>query len=128
MADENGNDGGTGGAKGAAEEMRDRFNEHVTGPAMRAGEAMRQSGRKVAEGGSTISMKLIDQAETNASQAFAAMRAAAAAKDASELMKIQGDYLREQGTRAMAQAKEISELIVQFGKEAVSPLKPGGGQ
>ena len=124
MADET---SGGGDPKSAADRMRDSFSEHVTGPAMRAGEAMRASGRKAAEGGATISMKLIDQAESNAREAFAAMRAAAGAKDLSEVMRIQGDYLRESSSRAMSQAREIGELIVQFGKDAVSPLKPGGG-
>jgi phasin family protein len=122
MADDTNNDGN----KSEADRMRDGFAEHVTGPAMRAGETMRQTGQKMAEGGSTISTKLIDQAETNARQAFAAMRAAAAAKDPTEMMKIQGDYLREQSNRAMAQAREISELIVQFGKDTAGALKPGG--
>lgn len=112
-------------ASDAAERLRDSFNEHVSGPAMRAGEAMRDSGRKVAEGGATISMKLIDQAENNARQAFAAMRAAAAAKDLTEVMRIQGEYLREQSSRAMTQAREIGELIVEMGKEATSSLRPG---
>lgn len=113
-------------ASDAAERLRDSFNEHVSGPAMRAGEAMRDSGRKVAEGGATISMKLIDQAENNARQAFAAMRAAAAAKDLTEVMRIQGEYLREQGSRSVAQAREVGELIAQFGRDAVAPLNGSG--
>ena len=56
-------------------------------------------------------------------EAFAAMRAAAQAKDLSEVMKIQGDYLREQGRRSMDQAREIGELIMRFGRDAVQPLK-----
>jgi phasin family protein len=114
--------------RSTTDKMRDSFNEHVAGPAMRASEAMRGAGRKMAEGGTTISTKLIDQAETNAQQAFSAMRAAASAKDVSEIMKIQGDYLREQSERAMAQAKEIGELIVQFGREATTAARPQGGE
>lgn len=103
------------------------FKDKIVEPVQRAGEAMRASGQKLAEGGSTIGTKMIDQAEANAHQAFAAMRRAAEAKDLSEVMKIQGDYLREQSTRSMTQAREIGELIVQFGKDAVQPLR-GGGQ
>jgi hypothetical protein len=66
---------------------------------------------------------MIDQAEQNAREAFAAMREAAEAKDISQVMKIQGDYLREQGTRSMSQAREIGELIMQFGRDAVAPLR-----
>lgn len=106
-----------------AEKARDTFNERVVDPARRAGEAMKASGEKVAEGSKTIGLKMVDQAEQNAHEAFAAMRAAAGAKDISEVMKIQGDYLREQGSRSMAQAREIGELIMQFGRDAVTPLR-----
>lgn len=113
------------GARDTAERLRDSFGEHVTGPVMRAGETIRESGRKAVEGGATISMKLIDQAESNARNAFAAMRAAASAKDISEVMRIQSEYLREQSSRAMTQAREIGELIVEMGQEATSSLRPG---
>jgi hypothetical protein len=106
-----------------AEKARAGFQDHVVEPAKRAGEAMRESGRKMAENSSQIGVKMIDQAETNTHEAFAAMRAAAQAKDLSEVMKIQGDYLREQGKRSMDQAREIGELIMKFGRDAVQPLK-----
>jgi hypothetical protein len=38
-------------------------------------------------------------------------------------MRIQGDYLREQGQRSMAQAREVGELIMQFGRDAVGTLR-----
>lgn len=106
-----------------AEKARETFSERVVEPAKRAGEAMKESGHKMAEGGSTIGVKMIDQAESNAREAFAAMRDAAKAKDLSEVMKIQGDYLRDQGQRSMTQAREIGELIMQFGRDAVAPLR-----
>ena len=112
--------------RAGAEQARETFSERVIDPAKRAGEAMKASGETIAKGGSTIGVKMIDQAETNAREAFAAMRGAAHAKDISEVMKIQGDYLREQGQRSMGQAREIGELIMQFGKEAVAPLRGGG--
>jgi len=108
--------------EGAAK-ARETFSEKVVDPAKRAGEALKESGQKIAEGGSTIGVKMIDQAETNAREAFAAMRAAAQAKDLSEVMKVQGDYLREQGNRSMTQAREIGELIMQFGRDAVAPMR-----
>ncbi|MDQ2892240.1 MAG: phasin family protein [Pseudomonadota bacterium] len=107
----------------AGDKARAGFNDRVVEPAKRAGEAVKASGKKVAEGGSTISARLIDQAETNAKQAFAAMREAAKANDISEVMRVQGDYMRNQAQRSVEQAREIGELIVQFGKEAVTPLK-----
>lgn len=123
-------DKAAGAAKDAADRLRDGaerakegFQDRVVEPAKRAGEAMRESGKKIAENSSTIGVKIIDQAETNAQEAFNAMRAAAQAKDLSEVMKIQGDYLREQGSRSMNQAREIGELIAQFGRDAVAPLR-----
>ena len=97
--------------------------ERLREGAQRAGAAIKASGEKVAEGNRTLGLKVIDQAEANAREAFAALRAAAAAKDLSEVMTIQGDYLREQGQRSVAQAREVSELIVEFGREAVAPLR-----
>ena len=108
-----------------AEKARETFQEKVADPTRRAGEAMKASGQKVAEGSQTIGVRMIDQAEQNAREAFSAMRDAARARDLSEVMKIQGDYLREQGKRNMDQAREIGELIVQFGKDAVAPMRGG---
>ena len=99
-------------AKGAADRMRDAgsqaqaaFNDRVVEPAKRAGEAMRQGGQKIAENNQQIGVKMIDQAEQNTHEAFAAMRKAAQAKDLSEVMQVQGEYLREQSQRSMAQAR-----------------------
>ncbi|MES2339128.1 MAG: phasin family protein [Pseudomonadota bacterium] len=111
--------------KSTTDKVKDTVNEKVIDPMKRAGEAMKASGEKVAEGSSAVGLKVIDQAEQNAREAFAAMRAAASAKDLSEVMKIQGDYLREQGSRSMAQAKEIADLIVQFGKDSAAPFRRG---
>ena len=124
----------TGGAgPGAADRMRDgmekareTFNERVVEPAKRVGEAARASGQKWAEGNSSVGLKMIDQAERNMHEAFAAMRNAAQAKDLSEVMKIQADFLREQSARSMEQARELGQLIVEVGREAVTPLRDGG--
>ncbi|MEG3083371.1 phasin family protein [Sphingomonas sp. PB2P12] len=117
-------------AKATADRMRDGadtaragFSEKIVEPAKRAGEAMKQSGEKIAEGGATIGKTMIDQAEQNAREAFTAMREAASAKDIAQVMKIQGDYLREQSQRSLTQAREIGEMIMRFGKDAVAPLR-----
>lgn len=112
--------------RAGAEQARETFQDKVVDPARRAGEAMKESGQKIAQNSSAIGVKMIDQAETNAHEAFIAMRAAAKASDLSEVMKIQGDFLREQGKRSMDQAREIGELIMQFGRDAVAPLRGGG--
>ncbi|MEG3165342.1 phasin family protein [Sphingomonas sp. PB2P19] len=108
--------------RNGAAKAREAFSERIADPAARAAEAMKASGEQVAKGGSAIGITMIEQAEKNAREAFAAMRAAAEAKDLSDVLKIQGDYLRQQGERSMAQARQISELIMQFGKDAVAPL------
>ena len=64
-----------------------------------AGEKMRASGEKLAESGTQLGMKMLDQAEQNTREAFNAMRAAAKARDLSEVMHVQGEYLREQESR-----------------------------
>jgi phasin family protein len=99
------------------------FSEHIADPVRRAGEAMKESGGKIAEGGATIGKAMIDQAEQNAREAFAAMRDAASAKDLSQVMSIQNEYLRAQSQRSMSQAREIGELIMKFGKDAVAPIR-----
>ena len=53
------------------------------------------------------------------------MRAAAGAKDLSEVMKIQAEYLRDQGNRSLGQAREIGELIVQIGRDSADVFKGG---
>lgn len=103
--------------------VRDAFNETIVDPAKKAGESMREAGTKLAENSATVGLKLLDQAETNTREAFAAMRAAASAKDLSEVMKIQGEFLREQGSRSMTQAREIGEVILQFGRDAVGAVR-----
>ncbi len=113
--------------KSTTDKGKDTVTDRVIDPMKRAGEAMKASGEKVAEGSSTVGLKVLDQAEQNAREAFAAMRAAASAKDLSEVMKIQGDYLREQGSRSMAQAREIGELIMQFGKDSTAPFRSEKG-
>jgi phasin family protein len=105
------------------DKIRDAFTESVVDPARKAGEALRDAGGKMAESSTTVGLKMLDQAEANAREAFNAMRAAASAKDLSEVMKIQGDFLRDQGSRSMGQAREISELILQFGRDAVGAVR-----
>lgn len=88
-----------------------------------AGDAVREGATKVAENSAAVSMKVIDHAEENTRQAFAALRAAAKAGGVTELMQVQAEYVREQGTRSMSQVREIGEMIAQFGRNAM----PGGG-
>jgi len=117
MAEDMGNGGGAGaigGDMGAG-----AFADRMKG----AGEAIQASGQKIAEGGSAVTMKMLDQAETNAREAFAAMREAASARDLSEVMRIQAEFMREQENRSMSQAREIGEMIVQFGRDSIGAVR-----
>ena len=111
--------------RGASEAMRGAFTDHVMDPARRAGEAMRASGQKVADGSAALGLKIIEQAERNSHDAFEAMREAAQARDVTDVLRIQGNYLRRQGERSMEQAREIGEMILRFGRDAVTPPKSG---
>ena len=82
-------------------------------------DAMREAGTSVVDAGAQLGIKMLDQAEANTQEAFRAMRAAAQAGDLSAVMRVQADYLREQGSRSVAQAREIGEMIARMGKDAV---------
>lgn len=119
MAEDMGNGGGAGaigGDMGAG-----AFSDRLKG----AGETMQASGQKMAEGGSAVTLKMLEQAETNTREAFSAMRQAASARDLSDVMRIQSDFIREQGNRSMSQVREIGEMIVQFGRDAVGTARGG---
>ncbi len=92
--------------------------------AMRAaGERMRSAGTAMADQGSQLGLRILSQAEANTQEAFRAMRAAAQANDVNEVMRIQSDYLREQGARSMTQAREVGEMIAQFGRQALGQMR-----
>lgn len=74
------------------------------------------------EAGADIRLMLIEQAEQNVRHAFAALRAASQARDVAELVRIQGDYLREQGSRSVEQARLIGERFIDLGRETVERL------
>lgn len=94
--------------------------------AQQAADAMKQSADQFIESGAELRMKLIAQAEENMHQAFAAMRAAASARDMSALLRVQGEYLREQGTRSIEQAREIGVMMADYGREAMTRVTNRG--
>ena len=104
-----------------ADDKTSNFTDRMTGPLKNAGEALKNAGAKAAENSQAINLKVLEQAEQNAREAFAALRAAAGAKSLSELMEIQGNFIREQGSRGMDQVREIGELIARFGRSAEAP-------
>ncbi|WP_249403643.1 phasin family protein [Sphingomonas sp. CFBP 13720] len=102
------------------------FDADTASASMRAaGERMQAAGSAIAGQGSQLGLKVLTQAEANTQEAFRAMRAAAQASDLNDVMRIQSEYLREQGNRSMAQAREIGELIAEFGRNAVGQMTGG---
>lgn len=95
-------------------------------PAAEAAERMRAAGSAMTEQGSQLGLTILSQAEANTQEAFRAMRAAAQASDVNEVMKIQSDYMREQSARSMAQAREVGEMIANFGRNAIGQMTGRG--
>jgi hypothetical protein len=97
--------------------------EQITEPVKKAGKAIKDTGATVAAKSAEINVKVIDHAETNAREAFAAMRAAAGADSMKNLVQIQSDFVKGQSKRSMEQAKEVGELIARFGREAMGAMR-----
>ncbi len=53
-------------------------------------------------------------------EAFKALRTAATSGSVTDVLKAQTDYVKDQSARSLAQAKEIGELIANFGRNAVT--------
>ncbi len=109
------------GARRAGEQMQDGMARATEGM-QAAGERMKATGEAMADAGSQLGLKMLDQAETNTREAFQAMRSAAQASDVTEVMRIQAEFLREQGSRSVAQVREIGELIADFGRHAIGQI------
>lgn len=97
--------------------------EAVTAPIKKAGIAIRESAERVVQNSAAINAKVIDQAEANAKEAFAAMREAAGAKSVSDIAKIQAKFIKAQSERSMAHVREVGELIAKFGRDAVGQMR-----
>ncbi|MEK6636574.1 MAG: phasin family protein [Pseudomonadota bacterium] len=102
-----------------AETVTDKIAE----PVKKAGMAIRESAERAVKRTTSLNSKVIDHAEANTKEAFAAMRAAAQAKSASDLLKIQTKFVRDQSERSVAQVKEIGELIGKFGRDAIAQVR-----
>ncbi len=95
------------------------MHDKIVEPLKAAGEQIKVAGEKVVETTTALNTRIIDHAETNVREAFAALRAAAGSKSITDVLNAQSTYVREQGERGMAQVKEIGEIIANFGKEAM---------
>ena len=109
--------------KSAAETLKDK----VVEPLMAAGETIKAQGQKAAANSAELTSRVIDHAEANTREAFAALRAAAQSTSLTDVLKVQGEFVQEQGKRSMAQAREIGEMIAKFGRESIEAIKGKDG-
>lgn len=98
----------------------EKLSEKAADAVKKAGKSLKDATTKAAENAASLNNKVIDHAEANTRAAFAAMRSAASVKSVTDLAKIQTDYVKEQGARSMTQAKEVGDLIAQFGRDAMA--------
>lgn len=102
----------------------EKMAEKAADTVKKAGKGLKDAAGKAATNASALNTKVIDHAEANTRAAFAAMRTAASVKSVSELAKVQTDYVKEQGARSMTQAKEVGDMIAQFGRDAMAAWRP----
>ncbi|HTI30605.1 MAG TPA: phasin family protein [Sphingomonas sp.] len=98
--------------------------EGATDAVKRAGETVREAASSAAQNAASLNAKVIDHAEENVREAFKALRAAAGSTSIQDVVKAQTDYVKEQGARSMAQAREVGEMIAQFGRSAMETWRP----
>ena len=103
----------------------DKANEKAGDAIKKAGKSLKEGASKAATNAAALNGKVIDQAEENTRAAFLALRSAANVKSVQDLAKIQSDFVKEQSARSMTQVKELGDLIAQFGRDAMSVLRPG---
>ena len=80
-------------------------------PMKQASAALQEARERATEQNEAISVRLIDFAESNLTDSLEALRAAARAKDVTELFTIQGEFLRNQMSRSLDQFREMTELV-----------------
>ena len=97
--------------------------DSIKEPIKKAGKVIKETSATAVKNSAQINVKVIDHAESNAREAFAAMRAAATAGSVQNLVKIQSDFVKEQGKRSLEQAKEVGKLIARFGREAMDMVR-----
>jgi len=98
--------------------------EGATDAVKRAGETVREAASSAAQNAASLNATVIDHAEENVREAFKALRAAAGSTSIQDVVKAQTDYVKEQGARSMAQAREVGEMIAQFGRSAMEAWRP----
>lgn len=100
-----------------------------------AGKAMREMGERGLELNREFSVRVIEYAEKNTTEALNAARSAAQAKSPAELFEIQNNFFRDQLTRSANQLRDLGEMIQKANQEAWQPVRDrmagkraGGGE
>ena len=96
--------------------------EKVAEPVQKAGKMIRESAAQAMANTAAINAKVIDHAEANAREAFATLRKVASAKSVQDVIKAQGDFVKEQSARSAAHVREGGEVIASFGRQALDTM------
>lgn len=97
--------------------------ERIAEPIKKATQSMRDSATQAMANTAALNSKVIDHAETNAKEAFAALRKVAGAKSVQDVVKVQTEFVKQQGARSAAHVREVGELIASFGREAFNTMR-----
>ena len=97
----------------------DNVLDRVMEPLKQASEALKDIRQRAGEHNQEVNLRLLEFAERNMTETLEALRAAARAKDLTEVLTIQGNFLRDQMTRSADQVREFTELMNKVGREAL---------
>lgn len=110
-------------ATGAASNAARSAAERVAEPIKQAGQRVRDGAGRAVKNTVAVNTKVIDHAETNAREAFAAMRKVASAQSLQDVIKVQSEFVRQQGARTATQVREVGEMIASFGRDALEMMR-----
>ncbi len=118
-------------ASKTASKARKRVEAAVHDAVEDAGNAVEKAGKKIREtaehamnNAAALNARVIDHAEENAKEAFAALRKIATSKDVKDIVQVQTAFVKEQSARSVAQVKEVGDMIAAFGRTAIDGLRP----
>jgi phasin family protein len=103
------------------------FTKKATEAVTQASKSIQDAAGKAGANASALNAKVIEHVETNARAAFDALRTVADVKSVQELAQVQSEFVKAAAERSQAQIKEVSEMIVQFGKDAMAMFQPKQG-
>ncbi|MDB5700341.1 MAG: phasin family protein [Sphingomonadales bacterium] len=105
----------------------ENFTNKATEAVTQASKSLQDAASKAGENASALNAKVIEHVETNTRAAFDALRTAADVKSVQELAQVQSEFVKAAAERSQAQIKEVGEMIVKFGKDAMAMFQPKQG-